>query len=163
MALTRKIHSLSQCNADVKSTASQHPPPPPNKSKPVFRIRIYLIRIRIRIQHFRLNTNPDPGFFYSWKKITIFLSLGLHKGRLSYRGRLQLSKENIQHFKTRNFLVFSYICGSFLPSLIRIRIRFPNTDPNLLTWLNPDPVRIRNTNSSGRFSCIMCSIPTSVM
>ncbi len=27
---------------------------------PVFRIRIHLISIRI--QHFRLNTDPDPGF-----------------------------------------------------------------------------------------------------
>jgi zinc transporter ZupT len=28
--------------------------------EPVFRIRIHFIRIRI--QHFKLNTNPDPGF-----------------------------------------------------------------------------------------------------
>ncbi len=34
---------------------------------PRFRIRIHLIRIRIRIQHFRLNTDPDPGFL--WSKI----------------------------------------------------------------------------------------------
>ncbi len=37
---------------------------------------------------------------------TIYLSLGLHKGRPSYRRSLQLAKENIQHFKTRNFLIF---------------------------------------------------------
>ncbi len=44
---------------------------------------------------------------YSWKiiqifgsKTTIYLSLGLHKGRPSHRRSLQLSKENIQHFKT---------------------------------------------------------------
>ncbi len=74
----------------------------------------------IRIQRFRLNTNPDPdpiqiqGFdgqklekkVNSWKsKTTIYLSLGLHKGLPSYRS-LQLSKENIQHFKTWNFLIF---------------------------------------------------------
>jgi hypothetical protein len=29
-------------------------------TKTVFRIRIYFIRVRI--QHFRLNTDPDPGF-----------------------------------------------------------------------------------------------------
>ncbi len=29
---------------------------------PGLRIRIHLIRTRIRIQHFRLNTDPDPGF-----------------------------------------------------------------------------------------------------
>jgi hypothetical protein len=33
-------------------------------------------------------------------KTTIFLSLGLDKGCLSYRKSLQPSKENIQHFKT---------------------------------------------------------------
>ncbi len=41
----------------------------------------------------------------------------------------------------RNFVIFSIIFGSFLPSWIRIRI--PNPEP--LTWLNPDPIRIRNT------------------
>jgi hypothetical protein len=44
------------------------------------------------------------------------------------------------------FLIFFYFCGSFLPSWIRIRI----TNPELLTWLNPDPIRIhiriRNTD-----------------
>jgi hypothetical protein len=59
--------------------------------------------------------DPDPGFddlklkkIYSWKfnfysfdqKIAIYLSLGLHKGRPSYRRSLQLSKENIQYLKT---------------------------------------------------------------
>jgi hypothetical protein len=64
---------------------------------------------------FRLNTDPDPirtpgGFWWpkiekdlqlkkNWSK-TSYLSLGLHKGRPSYRRSLQLSKENIQHFKT---------------------------------------------------------------
>jgi hypothetical protein len=33
-------------------------------------------------------------------KTTIYLSIGLHKGRPSYRRSLQSSKENIQHFKT---------------------------------------------------------------
>ncbi len=37
------------------------------------------------------------------------------------------------------FRIFSYFCGTFLPSWIRIRI--PNTDPDTLTWLNPDPKR----------------------
>jgi hypothetical protein len=39
---------------------------------------------------------------------------------------------------------FFYFCGSFLPSWIRNRI--PNTDPDPLTWLNPDPIRIRIRN-----------------
>ncbi len=53
---------------------------------------------------------------YSWKKFnffgsktTIYLSLGLHKERPSYRRSIQLLKENIQHFKTWNFSIFSYI------------------------------------------------------
>jgi hypothetical protein len=33
-------------------------------------------------------------------KTKIYLSLGLHKGRPSYKRRLKLSKGNIQHFKT---------------------------------------------------------------
>ncbi len=61
--------------------------------------------------------NPDPdtdsGFddqksgkkynwiffsFFFWSTIAIYLTLGLHKGRPSYRSRLQPSKENVQHF-----------------------------------------------------------------
>ncbi len=68
------------------------------------RIRIHLIWIRI--QHFRLIPIRIQGFW--WPKIeknlveknffiktTIFLSLGLHKGRPSYKRILQLSKKNI--------------------------------------------------------------------
>jgi len=40
------------------------------------------------------NTAKNLFIFFSSK------SLGLHKGRLSYRRSLQPSKENIQHFKT---------------------------------------------------------------
>ncbi len=72
----------------------------------------------------KTNTDPDPGVLmtknwrkkiYSWKKIsfnfdfkktTVYLSLGLRKGHPSYKRSLQLSKENIQHFKTWNFLIF---------------------------------------------------------
>ncbi len=88
--------------------------------------------IRIKIQHFKVN--PDPG--YGWpklekknaenllvksyfdKKIVIYLSLGLHKGRPSYRRSLQPSKENIHHFKRWNLLAVSYFSGSFLSSWI---------------------------------------------
>ena len=41
-----------------------------------------------------------------------------------------------------NFKIIFYFFGSFLPSWIRIRI--PNTDPDPLTRLNPDPIRTRN-------------------
>ncbi len=129
--------------------------------KPVFRIRIHLIRygsgssilgwIPIRIQFgSRVLMTKNWKKIHSWKrklifftsKTTIFLSLGLHKGRPSYRRRLQLSKENIQHFKTWIFLIFFYFYGTFLPSWIRIL----NTDPDPLTWLNSDPIRIRIRN-----------------
>ncbi len=60
--------------------------------------------IRIRIQSGSRGFD-DQKFekIYSWSKTTIYLSLGLHKGRPSYKRSLQLSKENIQHFKTWNF------------------------------------------------------------
>ncbi len=132
--------------------------------QPVFRIRIHLIRIRDRIKHFRLNTDPDPGFwwskikkFLSWTKLaffgsktTVYLSLGLHKGRPSYRRSLQPSKENIQYFKTWNFLIIFLFLWTFLPSWIRIRIR--------THW--PDWIRINKQNQffcrkKSRLSCSM--------
>ncbi len=60
--------------------------------------------------------------FYG-SKISVYLSLGLHEGRTSYRRSLQPSKENIQHFKTWMFFIIFYICVSHLPSWIRIRIQ----------------------------------------
>jgi hypothetical protein len=88
---------------------------PPGRAE----LRICIHFIRIRIQHFRLNTDPDPdpiriqGFndqklrnklqpkkiIFLKSKATIYLSLGLHKKRPSYRRSLQLSKEAIQHIK----------------------------------------------------------------
>jgi hypothetical protein len=65
---------------------------------------------------------------------SIYLSLSLHKERPSYRRSLQLSREAIQHFKTK---IFFYFCGSFFPpgsgSRFRIRIR--------IHW--PDWIRIQ--------------------
>ncbi len=102
--------------------------------------RMHLIWIRIRIQHFKLNSDPDPGVFddknrekkkiqlqktFFLSKTTIYLSLSLHKGRPSYNRCLQLSKENIQHFKT-------YFCGSFFPSWIRIQFRSWSATVHLL-------------------------------
>ncbi len=95
--------------------------------------------------------DPDPGFddlklkknliFSFWSTIAIYLSLGLHKRRPSYKRSLQPSKENIQHFKTWKFWTFFYFCGSFLPSWIRIRIRNLNADqdPDPATPINADP------------------------
>ncbi len=54
----------------------------------------------------------------------------------------------IQHLKTWNFFNIFFFCGSFLPSWIRIRI--PNTDPDPLTRLNPDPIGIRVRNPASK-------------
>jgi hypothetical protein len=71
-------------------------------------------------------------------KIAIYLSLGLHEGSPSYRKSLQPSKENIHHFKTGNFLTFSYFRGSFLPF-------YPDPESGSGCTDNPDPIQIRNT------------------
>jgi hypothetical protein len=52
----------------------------------------------------------------------------------------------LQHIKISYFF---YFCGLFLPSWIRIRI--PNTDPDPLTRLNTDPIRIRIRNPTPVF------------
>ncbi len=100
----------------------------------------YLL-IWIRIQGF---DDQKLGKIYSWKNGYFFLlkncnllipNLGLHNRRPSYWRSLQPPKENIQHFKTWNFLTFSYFCGYFL--LVWMRI--------CLTSLDRDPIRIWNT------------------
>ncbi len=70
-------------------------------------------------------------------KTSIYLSLGLHKERPSYRRSLQLSKEAIQHFKIWTLNIFSTFRGNFV---------LLDPDPDPLTRLNPDPVRIRIRN-----------------
>ncbi len=106
------------------------------------------IRIRIRIQY-----GSRTLMTKNWKKITadkkkkkfylsktaIYLSLGLHKIRPSYRRSLQLTKEAIQHSKT---WIFSTFVGHFCPpgsgSGFRIRIR--------IHW--PDWIRIQSGSGS---------------
>ncbi len=88
----------------------------------------------------------------NWKKFTaekkwiffffiaIYLYLGLHKGRTSYRRSLQPSEKNIQHFKTWKFFTFSIFVGHFCPpgsgsgnsnkcGSMRIRIQNPGDWP----------------------------------
>ncbi len=65
-----------------------------------------------------------------WSKIAIYLSLGLLKGRPSYRKSLQPSKDNIQHFKKCILLTF------FLISWV------------IFALLDSDPIRIHNHNTS---------------
>jgi hypothetical protein len=46
---------------------------------------------------------------FTAKKINVFFISKIDKGHPSYRSSLQPSKENIQHFKTWNFLHFSIL------------------------------------------------------
>ncbi len=60
--------------------------------------------IPIRIQGFNdqklKKITAEKKLIFVGSKTTIYLSLGLHKERPSYRRSLQLSKEATQHFKT---------------------------------------------------------------
>jgi hypothetical protein len=100
---------------------------------------------------FQLNSDPDPGFWwpnieekkYNWKKIYFLikncsLSLGLYKGRPSYRISLQTTKENIKDFKKWNLLTFYIFVGHFaLLDLNR------DCESRSRTPLNPDPQHCR--------------------
>ncbi len=121
----------------------------------------------IRIQHFKWIRIRFQGFDdqklkkYNWQflylffisKIAINLSLGLHKGRPSYRRSLHPSNENIQHFTRWNLLTVLYFSLLFLPSRIRIhnigrnenlRIQKKNNFPVLRpSWFQLDPGRPR--------------------
>ena len=99
--------------------------------QPGLRIRIDLMqfRIRIRIQHFfylRIRIwilGPDPGFddlklkkfkagnfnFYFLIKIAIYLSLGLYKGRPSYRRSLQRTSSTSKHKNYFFFVIFALL------------------------------------------------------
>ncbi len=80
-------------------------------------------------------------FFFFASKTSIYLSLGLHKGRPSYRRNLQPSKANIQHLKHEISTFVSNFCppGSGSGFRIRIWIHWPywtgsNPDPNPKHW-----------------------------
>ncbi len=82
-------------------------------------------------------------FFLSFFDKKNCLSLGLHKGRQSFRRSLQPSKENIQHFQKmkfiNGFLFFWAIFWIFCPlgSVLRIR--------TLTRIQGPPWIRIHNT------------------
>ncbi len=100
---------------------------------------------------------------YSWKKNLIFVwsknNFLIHIPQASIKD-IQATREAFSHQKRTSttyemkFMNFLYFCGSFLPSLIRIRIRTANRDPNTDpgTPLNPDPIRIWIHNTTCRES-----------
>jgi hypothetical protein len=74
--------------------------------------------------------------FYSWKKDKFFknpiamLFEGLH---------IKLpSSENVQHLKHEISSRFSYFCGKFLPSWIRIQPAKINADPDPQQWFEKE-------------------------
>jgi hypothetical protein len=72
--------------------------------------------IRIRIQNLRWIRIRIQDLMTKYLiKIAIYLSLGLHKGRPSYRRTLQPTKEKIHHLKKWNLLIFSSFVGHFCP------------------------------------------------
>ncbi len=90
---------------------------------------------RIRIQDFmtknwkKITAEKKLNFFGS--KTTIYLFLGLHKGRPWYRRSLQLSKENIQFLKTWKFWTFFLFLWVIFALL--------DQDPDPATQINADP------------------------
>jgi hypothetical protein len=99
-------------------------------------------------KNWRKKITAEKNLIYFWSKIAIYLSLGLLKGRPSYRSSLQPSKENIQHLKTLNFSTFFHFCGLLLPFWIRIWIHWPD-------WIriNPDPKHCRPPCYGSFFRC----------
>ncbi len=94
-------------------------------------------QIPIQIQGFddqklEKNLQLKKKYKFFWSTIAICLSPGLHKGRPSYRRILQPSKDNIQHLKTLNFLIF------FLGHSCPPGSGYGSTDL-IESWSNPDP------------------------
>jgi hypothetical protein len=73
------------------------------------------------------------------KKNSIYLSLGLHKGRPSYRRSLQLKREHpaLQNMKFLDYFLLLWVIFALL-----------DPDPDQLALLNQDPIRIRIRNTS---------------
>jgi hypothetical protein len=75
---------------------SPNPDPDPD---PEFKAK-YGSGSRVLMTNNRKNLQLENIFNFYDQKIAIYLSLGLNKGRPSYRRSLQPSKENIKHFRT---------------------------------------------------------------
>jgi hypothetical protein len=128
-------------------------------SYPVLRIRIQWIWIRI--QHFSLiliqiqdfydrkltKINTRKKYFFDQKLQFTYLQGSIKDAQSTGKpSALQREHPALQNMK---FLNFFYLCGCFCrlgPDLYSESVSgFRNPDPNLLIWLNSDPIRIRNT------------------
>jgi hypothetical protein len=131
----------------------------------VFRICIHSIRARIRIQHFRPNTDQDPDpiriqgsddqklkKFTAKKKLKNYnLPIPRSPERTSKLQKKPSAIQREQHFNKCNSKFFSTSVDNF--SLLD-----PDSDPDSesgsrygstdLTFLNPDPIRIRIRNTA---------------
>ncbi len=95
----------------------------------VFRIRIHWaesgssilgwtpirICIQYRVTMTKIGKNLQLKMIFFWSKITIYLSLGLHKERTSYRRSLQPPKRTSSTSKHEISGLFSILVGYFCP------------------------------------------------
>jgi hypothetical protein len=92
-------HCTTACSCSRRFAASTGIPSKNYfKSESVFRIRIQLIPDQAFYAEYRFGSRnfmiKNCKQIHRWSKIAIYLSLGLHKGRPSYRRSPQSSKEN---------------------------------------------------------------------
>jgi len=129
----------------------------------MFRIRIHWFRIRIiwakygtvpiriQVQDFDdqklKKCTAETKIF--WSKTAIYLFLGLHKGRPSYRRSFRPQKRisRSSNMKCIQFFLFLWVIFTLLDP-DRIRFPNPNPDPDPLTLLIPYPIQIRIRNTA---------------
>ncbi len=86
----------------------------------------------------------ERNLFFWINNYNLPVFLGLHKRTFKLQNKPSALKREHPALKNMKFLNFFCFSGSLLPSCIRFRI--PTTDPDSLTWLNPDPIWIRIRN-----------------
>ncbi len=154
----------------------------PRESLVLYISRYYLVRLidRVSDPHWfnaDPDTDPDPGFddlklekitdekfffFFFWSKTTIYLSLGLHKGRPSYRREaFSPQKRTSSTSKHENSVLFSIFVGNFCPpgsgSAIWMRIRIRIQQLKLMRiHADPDPKPCSHRNEICRTFDIFC-------
>ncbi len=112
------------------------------------RIRIWLqsgSRV-LMTKNWRRKKQLKKYFTFSWTKIA---SLGLHKGRPSYRRSLQLSKENIQHFKNEIYKLFLDSIWFTTLAVTYYDVGWWRRDERIQAWLPPHPPDLHSPGSAG--------------